>query len=173
LCCPPGIFDQFDEAVLLEVIFDTGIWARIGAEEIIDELKSALEDGDYLIVLPPSVLLEVLRTPRADYRDRDVKAMISSGGRRLASEAELCSNEFVNAVRRYRPQWQRKKTDYATVNKFHQFWTEGIWTLAAEDSDEAHRRAGTMLASAPQIVENQRRNRQEILAHNFSGNTSI
>lgn len=114
----------------------------------------------------PSVLLEVLRTPRADYRDRDVAAMVASGGLRLPSEIELCCNDFVHTVRRHRPRWQRTRTDYATVNHFHTFWTQGIWDLAVADPDAAHQRAGSiLLPHQPKMVANQRANRNEILDH--------
>lgn len=94
--------------------------------------------------------------------------MVDSGGVPLASEIELSSNDFVHLVRRHRPSWQKRKTDFKTVNQYHKFWTQGIWDLAISDSDEASRRAGVDQL-VPAMVDNQRANRQEFLDTKFAG----
>jgi hypothetical protein len=94
--------------------------------------------------------------------------MIDSGGKPLASEIELCSNDFVRVVRRHRPLWQRRRTDMKTVNYYHHFWTQGIWELAVTDSAAASRRAGVDQL-APEMVKNQRANRRAFLDAKFEG----
>lgn len=149
-------------------MLDTGVWSRIGADNVADDLRLAVRQHNYSIVLPPSTLLEVLRTPRRDYRDRDVLAMVHSGGKPLASDVELETTEFIHAVRRHRPWWLKPKADLKTVNRLNDFWTRGIWDLAAADSDEASRRAGVDQL-VPAMVEHQRANRREFLDTKFEG----
>jgi hypothetical protein len=152
----------------VRIILDTGIWSRIASDGSANDLRIAFSQLGHSIVLPPSVLLEVLRTPRKDLRDRDIQAMSDSGGVPLASEIELCSNDFVHVVRRYRPFWQRPRTDMQTVNGYHQFWTRGVWELAAADSDAAASRAGVDQL-VPKMVEIQRANRRGFLDAKFEG----
>jgi len=95
--------------------------------------------------------------------------MIASGGRRLPSEIELSCNDFVHAVRRKRPHWQRRRTDFATVNHWHAYWTEGIWDLAVADPQAAHEMAmSSLLPHQAQLVANQRQMRKGVLGHRLS-----
>ena len=83
-------------------------------------------------MLPPSILVELMRNPHSESRKRHIAAIVGIRGRRLASEAQLCAEEFVRMVKSRRPAWMRSIADMATVAKFNKFWTRDWWKWAAE-----------------------------------------
>jgi hypothetical protein len=120
------------------IIFDTMLWNYIGDDGSIDRLLEAVDPVNWTFVHPPSILLEVLRSSDDRSREARVAAMITSGGERLTSEAELCVNELVNAIWRHRPRWFNKRVDMQTVNHYHKLWSEKIWLDAINNSREIH-----------------------------------
>ncbi len=120
------------------IILDTMLWNYIGDDASIDKLLEEANRANCTFVHPPSILLEVLRSSDGRSRDERVAAMVASAGEHLTSEAELCVNELVNALRRYRPRWFHKRIDMQTINHFHKVWTEKVWLNAAESSLEVH-----------------------------------
>jgi hypothetical protein len=120
------------------VILDTMLWNYLGDDGTGPEFNAAAAKLGWTLVHPPSILLEVLRSSNESSRTARVAAMVDSGGRRLPSEAELCVNEFVSAVRRHRPRWFRTRTDMATINSFNRIWTHDVWEQAQKDSAMIH-----------------------------------
>jgi len=105
------------------IIFDTMLWNYIGDEGTVDDLLEAFDNRQCTFVHPPSILLEVLRSSNHSSREARISAMVKSGGVHLTSEAELCVNELVSAVRRFRPRWFNRRIDMATINHYHKVWT--------------------------------------------------
>ncbi|SCG60546.1 hypothetical protein GA0070213_106357 [Micromonospora humi] len=71
--------------------------------------------------MAPSTLMEVIRLPAPEARQRIISAMGTGPRRRLATEAESESAEVVAEVRRVRPQWLRSMPDTARVASLNTF----------------------------------------------------
>jgi predicted nucleic acid-binding protein len=68
-----------------KVIFDTNLWSDIGDEGSLADLRRAVEELDCLVVLPPSILVELMRNPHSESRKRHIAAIVGIRGRRLVS----------------------------------------------------------------------------------------
>jgi class 3 adenylate cyclase len=95
-------------------------------------------------------------------------AVVGIRGRRLASEAQLCAEEFIRMVKRRRPVWMRSIADMATVAKFNKLWTRDWWKWATEDPDRAHEIFGSEGDMDAEIAGNQKSNRQVALRDKFA-----
>jgi hypothetical protein len=84
----------------------------VGNEGSLEALRVALEELDCLVLLPPSILVELLRNPHSESGKRHVAAIVGIRGRRLASESQLCAEEFVRMVKRRRPARPRRRGSY-------------------------------------------------------------
>ena len=149
-------------------ILDTNIWSRIGEEGSAPRLRDLFRTNDLDVALPPSILLEVLRGSNTELRNRRIEAMLAVRGRRLASEAELCSDDFVGLINRHRPQWMRVIKDVSTIAKHHRYWTKDIWRQAGRDSSEV--RVRLMADDGPVedwIYHLQRQHRQNQLEYSL------
>src|SRR5688500_19306712 len=92
----------------LRVVFDNNIWSYVGDEGSRPALDKLLDKYGLQLLHAPSVLLEVLRTPRPDVRRRIVQAMVlGRPGRKLRSEADVEADELIREIRRLRPDWLR------------------------------------------------------------------
>jgi hypothetical protein len=114
------------------------LWNYLGDEGTGGDFSLSAKDFGWTMVHPPSILLEVLRSSSSASRAARVAAMVESGGERLASEAELCVNEFVSAAWRHRPRWFHPRTDMATINHYHRIWTHDVWEQAQVDAAMVH-----------------------------------
>jgi len=150
------------------VILDTNLWSYIGDHGEGDALRLLLEQMRFTVLLPPSILLELLRNPHNDSRRRHIAALLAARGRRLASEAELCADDFVKMVRRRRPTWMRSIADMSTIDKYHRMWTRDVWKFAANSPDESHEWMVAGYDPASEILAGQKQNRQAMLADNFA-----
>lgn len=150
------------------VILDTNLWSYVGDLGQADALRCAIEQAGYTVLLPPSMLIELLRNPHADSRRRHVAAMRGVRGRRMASEAELCADDFIRMVRRRRPGWLRAIADMATVDKYHRMWTHDIWRFAETAPEAAHESAMEGYDPTPDLVAGQKWNRKAMLADSFA-----
>jgi hypothetical protein len=153
------------------VILDTNLWSRIGEEGTATTFTAALRDMGYTFVLPPSMLIEVMQTPKADTRRRIVEAMSSAQGIRLRTEADLCANEFRVAIQRKRPEWLRSIPDSAAVADWRSFWTNQVWRAAREDSEAFHQHvlSRPSVAAVDDWYETQLRNKHSMGEGGFSG----
>ncbi len=98
------------------------------------------------MVIPPSVLVEVLQLGREDVRDRIVRTLTGAHAERLRTEADLEVEELIASIRRYRPKWLLQTPDTATERRLREFWTNRLWKGARRDSKILHR---YVLAGAP------------------------
>lgn len=94
----------------MKVGLDSMIWSYIGKRGE----KVAFEDLEgelgLRVVIPPSILLEVLRTANPDDRAAITAAVTARGSERVhpLPEARLESDELVSEARRLRPEWLRR-----------------------------------------------------------------
>lgn len=152
------------------IILDTNLWSRIGEEGTAARFVAAMRDMAATFVLPPSMLLEVMQTPKADTRQRIVEAMWSAPGIRLRTEADLCANEFRAALQRKRPQWLRSIPNSVAVSGWRSFWTDRVWRLARHDSEKFHQHvlSRPSVAAVDDWYETQLRNKQSMSEDGFS-----
>jgi hypothetical protein len=140
------------------VILDTVLWSRIADEGSSTLLGEVLANRGYALVKPPSILLEILQSPDPESRARRVAAMASVRGVRLASEAELCADEFVDVVRKRRPHWLRPMPDTGWLTTTHNYWTNRVWRRAIEELQalyEEHRDSPSQAAARHQFTAQQ------------------
>jgi hypothetical protein len=167
-----GVEGSALKSINRKIILDTNLWSYVGDEGSVDALRAALGERHCVVLLPPSMLIELLRNPDSHSRAQHIAAIREVRGRRLASEAQLCAADFVGLVKRRRPQWMRSIADAATVAKFNRRWTKEWWQWAAEDPDKAHE----IVVENPTVAEDnmiyQRDIRQKQLAENFASDYS-
>lgn len=122
----------------VRLMLDTNVWSYLSDAYAVAQLEKLLRQRRIELVLPPSVLVEVLRLSRTDVRHRIVAALTQARARRTRTEADLESEEFVSCVRSYRPGWMRQVPDRATERRLRELWSHRIWRQAATDSTRLH-----------------------------------
>jgi hypothetical protein len=146
----------------MRLMLDTNLWSYLGDAQSGPGFYRAAKDANASVVLPPSVLLEVARTPRPDVRHRIVQAMVSGPRQQLGSEAEVESMEVVSEVKRTHPDWLLRHPNTARVASLHAFWSKRVWRLARTDLDRLAREvnADWRVSGAEQVLAVQRENRE-------------
>ncbi len=150
------------------IILDTNLWSDMGNDGTAEEFKQEMDNLNYAIMLPPSILLEILRSPNAEARRRRIEAMTTSRGIRLPSDAELCATDFIAAVKRLHPEWLQQFPDTGTWHMYHTYWTKRVWREADETPDVLRDYLMTDMPMEEQGVKVQRANRQSVIATNSS-----
>lgn len=131
------------------VILDTMIWSYIADRDERLALE-ALEDRQRLaLLIPPSVLLEALRTPVPKVRSRIVETICSRSRQRIhpPSEAQQEANELVAAVRKHRPGWLRAFPRNDKLPALEAFWTRKLWQEAQRNPQKTAELASTVTSS--------------------------
>jgi hypothetical protein len=114
-------------------MLDTNLWSYVGDAAHGKQLYEEVSRRGFEVVVPPSVLLELARTPNVRISERHVTAILSGSRKQLCSEAELVCDEFIDEVRRVRPDWLLRRSDPGSVRDFHRFWQVEIWRHARKD----------------------------------------
>jgi hypothetical protein len=117
------------------VILDTNVWSYIATRGEVEAFDALAEERSIDVVVPPSVLLEVLRTPDPAVRTQIVSAITRRGTRRShpPTEAQQMADELVSEIRRLRPHWLRTFPLTSKLPTLERFWTKKIWQHAAAD----------------------------------------
>jgi hypothetical protein len=159
----------------VRAILDTNVWTYIGERGEREAFEALEQDLDFTVVVPPSLLLEALRTPVPKIRALVVEAMTSRRGTRVhpLPEARLEADEVVAESRRLRPSWLRRFPLSANVTPLERFWTRALWQEAAEDP---MRVAAALSSEVEGIVEKihavQRENKTMFMEAGFRLNDS-
>ena len=154
----------------MRVILDTNLWSYVAERGDTDALEAFEVEHELKIVIPPSILLEALRTPVDDVLELVAAAMTRRGKDRVhpLPEARLEADEVVSEVRRLRPSWLRPFGNSAGLNRLETFWTRRLWQAAARDP---HRVAAALSAEvesvARKVLDVQRENRNAFLNDRF------
>lgn len=150
----------------VRVLLDTNIWSYVGDQRAEEELRSYLHDHDLHLVLAPCVLLEVIKTPRRDVRDRVLRAMVTAPGERLRTEVDLECDEIVSEVRRLHPEWLRQVPNRPRVSMYRQFWLRDVWRSAVKRADAgSNHLEATIAPQIDMLVQLQRANQAELRSH--------
>ncbi|MCG8919332.1 hypothetical protein L6E12_26510 [Actinokineospora sp. PR83] len=149
----------------VRVILDTNLWSSIGDEGVVDEFTRLMAAHSLRVLMPPSILMEVLRMPAsaAEARGRIVHALVRGSRHRLSTEAESEAAEVVAEVKRLRPAWLRAMPDTARVASLHGFWTKAIWRQASRDSSPLHRYEVANTQKHDHVIATQKRQRSLFL----------
>lgn len=146
------------------MVLDTNVWTYIATRGEIDALDDLAREWSLDVVVPPSVLLEAMRT-----RDRERLAqLVAAVTRRFArtthppTEAQQAADEVVSAIRTLRPHWLRAFPEASNITRLEKFWTKRLWQQAAADPISVAERinAGSeMDIAGEQVFETQKFNR--------------
>lgn len=114
---------------MLRLLFDTNVWTEIGLRGQAHVLRKGVQSGHVTVLVQPSVLLEIGRTPRPRL-DTILPAITDLTWTTLPTEAYLECSEIVEAIRRHRPAWIRGFPDSSRVATLRNWWTHRIWVEA-------------------------------------------
>jgi len=150
----------------VRVILDNNIWSYIGTRDEARAFEELEDDLGLRVVIPPSILLEILRTPDTKALTAIVRSITSRRGTRLhpLPEARLEADEFAREAERLRPHWVRpfpkpKRSDLEA------FWTRRIWQSAARDPQSVVKALPeAMERTAEQVLSVQRDNKEVFVA---------
>jgi len=87
----------------MRVAMDTNLWSSIRGEETEKSFEALINSRGLRVIVPPSVLVEVVRIPVAEARQQVIHALAAGRRDRLPTEAESESLEVVSEVKRIRP----------------------------------------------------------------------
>lgn len=151
----------------IRISLDTNLWSYIGDEAQSSAFEALVADRNLQVVVPPSTLLEVLRIPVADPRRRIIAALSGRDHHRLASEAQLESQEVVAEARRLRPAWCRSMPDTAKLASLTAAWTKRIWRIARSQPEVLHEYLTRDLRIHDYVTQKQREQRLEVIRTGF------
>jgi hypothetical protein len=119
----------------VRVILDTNIWSYIAASGEADPFDEFARERSLDVVVPPSILLEALRTSDPAVRAQIVNAITGRDASRShpSTEARQMADEVVSEIRRLRPKWLRTFPETSKLPVLENFWTKKIWQEAAAD----------------------------------------
>jgi hypothetical protein len=120
----------------IRLILDTNLWSYVAEGGEAEALEALEDDLGLKVVIPPSMLLEVLATPREDVRARIVGVIAKPRRSRIhpLPEARLEADEITAVIRRLRPEWVRQLPRTDRISNLETFWTKQIWQKALEDA---------------------------------------
>lgn len=150
----------------MRVILDTNLWSSIGDEGAARAFDNMMKSRSAQIVVPPSILVEVLGLPAAEPRARIIHALATGPRQRLSTEAKSECLEFVAEVKRFRPRWMRMIPLTGKIWALDNFWTNKIWREALSDPQAHHEFQLRRRAERDLLVRSQRKQRQGILEGN-------
>ena len=155
---------------MTRIMLDTNLWSSIGDELVTRSFDALMQSNSMQVVVPPSTLLEVMRLPVAQARDRIINALGTGPRNRLPTEAQSESAEVVSEIRRTRPHWMRGMPDTARVWSLNNFWMNKILRAALEDSQRLHEyqmQQRRQMFERAAITSSQRIQRTEMIRANF------
>jgi hypothetical protein len=119
----------------MRVILDTNVWSYIATRGETDRFEDFARERRLDVVVPPSILLEALRTSDATLRAQIVGAITRRGVARShpSTEARQLADELISEIRRLRPDWLRTFPETSKLPVLENFWTKTIWQRAAAD----------------------------------------
>jgi hypothetical protein len=151
----------------VRVILDTNLWSSIGDEGVARKFDDLMRSRSLKVVVPPSILIEVMAHPVVEARERIINALATGSRHRLPTEAQSESSEVVAEIKRARPHWMRSMPDTAKVWSLNNFWTNKIWREVLQDSQPHHNYRIRQQHMYDHLVNEQRDNRHRFLESHF------
>jgi len=153
--------------VHIRISLDTNLWSSIGDEMARKSFDSFLRSRSLDVVVPPSILVEVINLPVIEARQRIIQALAQGPRQRLDTEAQSECAEVVSEAKRVRPLWMRSMPDTTKVWLLNNFWTKKIWRQAQVDSQPFHEYQKSLMTRHRILVDRQRGNRTRMLQSGF------
>jgi hypothetical protein len=155
----------------VRVILDTNIWTYLVKQQEVERFENLEDQLGLVVVVPPSILIEVARATDPALRSQLVQAVTSRGKHRIhpPTEAKRLADELVSELRRLRPAWVWRTTETSAIARLEKHWTKGVWQWAAQDPvgfGEACL-ASEMETADAAVLEVQRENKAAALATGF------
>ena len=152
------------------MILDTNVWSYVGEQRAARALAELEDDLAMTVIVPPSILLEALRTPVEELRSAIAGAMTAR--RRVREhplpEARLEADELVAEARRLRPEWVRRFPMTSRLAPLEAYWTKRLWQQTARDPAYVAQIAKAIEPdTAERILEIQRSNQRAMRDANF------
>ena len=149
----------------MRIMLDTNLWSYLGDEGTARDFDREMAARRITVVVPPSTLVEIMRLPRSDVRQRIIDAVGKGPRTRLRTEADCESMELVEEIRRTRPDWLRQIPDAAKVASLRSWWTNRFWREALDDSQRMHEyeTSGWLKAQRDYLIRHQRAARRDLL----------
>lgn len=121
----------------MRLTLDTNVWSYVAIRNEVDGLEELEEAQQLTLAIPPSTLLEALRTPNSSVREQIVRGMTRRPRARvhLRSEARLEADELVAEIDRLRPAWKRRFPDVGSLRRLDEFWTRRVYQIAQDRPD--------------------------------------
>ena len=127
----------------MRLILDTNVWAYLADADEGDALADLEDRLGFRNVVPPSILLETLRTSNKEVRERIVQVMTARGNVRIhpSTEAREMADELVAELRRLRPEWVRTFPETSQIKRLNKYWTKKLWQEARANPADVAKRA--------------------------------
>jgi len=122
---------------MVNIILDVNFWSYLADAGRECDFARLEDEMNTMIILPPSILLEAQKTKDKEKRIRILKAMYRAGRKTLSTEADLEAEEFINEIRRLKPEW-RRAGDIRNIKRLRDFWQRKIWQTAISNTDNYH-----------------------------------
>jgi len=151
----------------MRIILDTNLWSSIGDERVEKSFNTLAKSRGLQVLVPPSILIEVMRLPVAEARDQIIRALATGPRHRLPTEAQSESSEVVSEIRRVRSHWMRSMPDTSRVWALNNFWTKRIWRSALENSQPLHEYEMHRTPLLDAYIKYERSQRTEMIRANF------
>jgi hypothetical protein len=117
------------------VILDTNVWSYIATRGETEAFDDLTHERSLDVVVPPSILLEAMRTSESVALSQIVGAITRRFARTThpSTEARQVADEVVSEIRRLRPRWLRAFPETSKLLRLEKFWTKKLWQQAAAD----------------------------------------
>lgn len=153
---------------MIRVILDTNLWSSIRDKETEKSFDALVDSRGLHVIVPPSILVEVVRIPVAEARQQVIHALATGRRQYLPTEAESECMEVVSEIRRTRPQWMRTIPNTGRTWSLNNFWTKKIWREALQDSQRLHDYEMRLTPQRDYLIAAQKKNRASFLQSDFT-----
>jgi hypothetical protein len=129
------------------VCLDTNIWSAVSRQARGSALQEAARAAGITIAVAPAVVYELLRTPDAKHRNRDVELVTRKTWSRLMTEVyqECCDVRLF--IEQHHPEWVRDDPAVDDFARLQRDWSRksgGFWDRARRDPSAEASRLGLL-----------------------------
>ena len=152
------------QAPRTRVLLDTNVWSYIADQAAAPRLRSIAREHGLEILVSPAVVFEQLRLTDATVRRRHLEVTTKSWWTRMMPEAFVECHEFVEALRRHRPDWLHGSPTREALARYHANradWRNGFWRRSRRTPEAEARINADLAGDVPQVLGEQLRERQQ------------
>ena len=105
------------------ILLDTNVWSNLAEHREIEQVRLAARTAGVGIVASPAVVYELLRSPNADLRRRDLRAITGRGWIRPMTEICQQADELRRQIERMHPEWMKSDPDLRSWRLLRSDWS--------------------------------------------------